>query len=156
MNELVKGSGPHRFEPGNMHGKGRPKGARNKIGADLIDAMDRITSNPELAEAHVMRLYNDFPEAFAKLWAMIGIAKESVSKLQIEQKLPGNLDPESYATLRRVVQLIESYAPAGAEPGDVFETVEAALIRAFEAPQPMAIEHKPAMPMVLAPPPYSR
>jgi hypothetical protein len=153
MNELVKGSGPHRFEPGNMHGKGRPKGARNKIGADLIDAMDRITSNPELAEAHVMRLYNDFPEAFAKLWAMIGIAKESVSKLEIETKLPGNLDRESYGALRRVVELVDRLAPT-VEPQEVFETLERALIQSYAPSEPVAmIEHAP---VIIPPPPYSR
>jgi hypothetical protein len=80
--------------------------------------------------------------------------------LQIEQKLPGNLDQQSYATLRRVVELVDRFAPA-TDPEEVFSTVEAALIRTYAAPEPLAIEHAPAMPMAIdapiaafPPPPY--
>jgi hypothetical protein len=94
------------------------------------------------------------------------LPREVEAKLQIEQRLPGNLDAQSYGTLRRLVALIDSLAPA-TDPEEVFSTVEAALIRAYEAPEPeqLAITHSPTLAMMpiataepvtvaLPPPPY--
>jgi hypothetical protein len=77
--------------------------------------------------------------------------------------LPGNLDAGSYATLRRVVELVDRFAPA-TDPEEVFSTVEAALIRTYAAPpEPLAITHQPGIPLPMAmdnasvimpPPPY--
>jgi hypothetical protein len=47
--------------------------------------------------------------------------------ITVEQRTPGNLDPEAWATLRRVLDVIQASAPAGADPGQVFETIETAL-----------------------------
>jgi hypothetical protein len=44
----------------------------------------------------------------------------------IEQRTPGNLDPDEWAILRRVIDLIQQNAK-GAELGPVLETIENAL-----------------------------
>ena len=46
--------------------------------------------------------------------------------ISVEQRVPGNLDPDEWATLRRVIDLIQVNAP-GAERGPVLETIENAL-----------------------------
>ncbi len=47
--------------------------------------------------------------------------------VSVQQQAPGNLDAESWATLRRVLDLIAVHAPAGSEPSAVFELIENAL-----------------------------
>jgi hypothetical protein len=44
----------------------------------------------------------------------------------VEQRTPGNLDPDEWAILRRVIDLIQANAK-GAELGPVLETIEKAL-----------------------------
>jgi hypothetical protein len=151
-----------RFQAGNQHG-GRTKGARARLSDKFFTALS--ADFDERADVVIAAVRENDPSTYLNIVARL-MPKELEARLQIEQKLPGNLDPQSYGTLRRVVELVERYAPAGAEPGEVFETVEAALIRAFEAPQPLAIEHKPVLTMeaiehapvtvALPPPPYSR
>jgi hypothetical protein len=46
--------------------------------------------------------------------------------ISVEQRTPGNLDPDEWAILRRVIDLIQQNA-AGAELGPVLETIENAL-----------------------------
>jgi hypothetical protein len=46
--------------------------------------------------------------------------------ISVEQRTPGNLDPEEWAILRRVIDLIQANAK-GAELGPVLETIENAL-----------------------------
>jgi hypothetical protein len=41
----------------------------------------------------------------------------------VEQKTPGNLEPEAWASLRRVLDLIQA-AGADGDPRDVFEMIE--------------------------------
>jgi hypothetical protein len=142
-----------RFQPGNRLG-GRPTGARQRLAEKFLENL--AADFAEHGETVMQTVRRDDPTAYFTTVAKL-LPREVEAKLQIESKLPGNLDPQSYATLRRVVELIERYAPAGAEPGGVFEAVEAALIRAFEAPEPMAITHAPVIempPIVLPPPPY--
>ena len=43
------------------------------------------------------------------------------------QRIPGNLEPDEWATLRRVLDIIQQCAPAGSDPSKVFETIEFAL-----------------------------
>jgi hypothetical protein len=149
-----------RFQAGNQHG-GRTKGARARLSDKFFTALS--ADFDERAEVVIAAVRENDPSTYLNIVARL-MPKELEARLQIEQRLPGNLDAESYGTLRRVVELIERYAPAGAEPGEVFETVEAALIRAFEAPKPLQIEHRPALAMdaiehvpvtvSLPPPPY--
>jgi hypothetical protein len=46
--------------------------------------------------------------------------------ISVEQRTPGNLDPDEWAILRRVIELIQATAPGG-ELGPVLETIENAL-----------------------------
>jgi hypothetical protein len=47
--------------------------------------------------------------------------------VNVQQSAPGNLKPDEWATLRRVLDIIQACAPEGAEPAQVFETIETAL-----------------------------
>lgn len=47
--------------------------------------------------------------------------------VSVEQRTPGNLEPDEWAALRRVLDIIQACAPEGAEPAQVFETIETAL-----------------------------
>jgi hypothetical protein len=46
--------------------------------------------------------------------------------ISVEQRTPGNLDPDEWAILRRVIDLLQQNAK-GAELGPVLETIESAL-----------------------------
>jgi hypothetical protein len=47
--------------------------------------------------------------------------------ISVEQRTPGNLDPDEWALLRRVIDLIQANAK-GADLGPVLETIETALL----------------------------
>ena len=49
-----------------------------------------------------------------------------VASILLLQQVPGNLDPDEWAILRRVIDLIQANAK-GAELGPVLETIENAL-----------------------------
>src|ERR1700733_10058857 len=134
-----------RFGAGNS---GRPKGSRNKLGSQFVENLQADFEDHGAGVIQRVRLED--PTAYFQTIARL-LPKELA--IAVEQRLPGNLDAGSYATLRRVVELIEHYAPA-ADPQSVFETLERALVAHYEPAQPLAIEHKPATPMVIAPPPY--
>jgi hypothetical protein len=141
-----------RFQPGNQHG-GRTKGARARLSDKCFTALQ--ADFEQHADAVFASVRENDPSTYANLVARL-MPKELEARLQVEQRLPGNLDADSYGTLRRVVELVDRLAPA-ADPQSVFETVERALIAAYVAPEPPQITHQPALPapMVLAPPPYS-
>jgi hypothetical protein len=61
--------------------------------------------------------------------------------ISVEQRTPGNLDPDEWAILRRVIDLIQVNAK-GAELGPVLETIENAL----RADQAKLIEAELSMP----------
>jgi hypothetical protein len=54
--------------------------------------------------------------------------------ISVEQRPPGNLEPNEWATLRRVLDIIQACAPDGAEPAAVFETIETALRAEYAKP----------------------
>lgn len=70
------------------------------------------------------RLAKDDPGKLAQI--AYGLLPRDVF-ITVEQRTPGNLDPESWEALRRVLDLIQAYAPAGSDPSKVFETIESAL-----------------------------
>src|ERR1700733_4728283 len=133
-----------RFGAGNS---GRPKGSRNKLGSQFVENLS--ADFDEHGAGVIRRVRDEDPTAYFTTIARLLPKELSVA---IEQRLPGNLDPDSWATLRRVIDLVEQFAPAGADPLTVFETIERALVAAYDAPKPLAIEHKPAV--ALPPPPY--
>jgi hypothetical protein len=119
---------------------GRPLGSRHKIAENVLGAFSLMTGAD--AETSLRALRDDDPGKFWQIAATLLPREVAVS---IQRTLPGNLDSESYATLRRVVELIDRLAP-DVDPLEVFSTVEAALIRTYAAPERLAIEHAPAMP----------
>jgi len=62
--------------------------------------------------------------------------------LNVAQAAPGGLEPDEWATLRRVLDIIQATAPDGVAPSLMFETIEHALRSEF------------ARPITVAPPPY--
>jgi hypothetical protein len=141
-----------RFGAGN---NGRPKGSRNKLGSQFVENLS--ADFDEHGAAVIQRVRLEDPTAYFTTIARLLPKELSVA---IEQRLPGNLDPDSWATLRRVIDLVEQFAPAGADPLTVFETIERALVTTYAQPEPLALEHKPSLPMpmetvaALPPPPY--
>lgn len=134
-----------RFGAGNS---GRPKGSRNKLGSQFVENLS--ADFDEHGAGVIQRVRLEDPTAYFTTIARL-LPKELT--VAVEQRLPGNLDPDSWATLRRVFDLIEQFAPDGADPLEIFATIERALIAAYaEQPKPLAIEHKP--PLVMPPPPY--
>jgi hypothetical protein len=125
-----------RFAPGNRLG-GRPKGARERLGAKFLQAL--ADDFDEHGEFVMQTVRKEDPTAYFTTVAKL-LPREVEAKLQIEQRLPGNLDPQSWSTLRRVIDMIEHLAPAGVDPGEVFATVEEALHQAYAEPAPLAIE----------------
>jgi hypothetical protein len=134
-----------RFGAGNS---GRPKGSRNKLGSQFVENLS--ADFEEHGAGVIQRVRLEDPTAYFQTIARLLPKELSVA---IEQRLPGNLDPDSWATLRRVIDLVEQFAPAGAEPQEVFSTVERALIAAYAQPEPMVTEHAPVI-AALPPPPY--
>jgi Family of unknown function (DUF5681) len=150
----------NKFKPGNPNWKpgqsgnpkGRPVGSRQKIAEQLLTAFAAV-----LDEDPVVALRELKQNDPAKFWTIASGLLPKETLLSVQQVVPGGLEPAQWAQLRRVLDLIERYAPA-TEPEEVFATVEAALIRAYEAPEPLAIEHQPTIAMetvaALPPPPY--
>jgi hypothetical protein len=129
-----------RFQPGNQFG-GRTKGARARLSDKFFDAL--AADFNERADVVIAAVRENDPAIYLNIVARL-MPKELEARLQVEQRLPGNLDPQSWATLHRVIDLIEQFGPAGADPLDVFETIERALVQAYAA-APLAIEHKPPL-----------
>ena len=138
--------------------KGRPKGAtRQTLAAHMIP--DIVQKWETHGAAVLEHLATNEPKAFAQIAASLLPREVAVS---IEQRLPGNLDPESWATLRRVLDAIAKAQLAGADPGELFAAIENFLRSEYARP----IEHAPAgragpaLPLQieaepnLAPPPY--
>jgi hypothetical protein len=137
-----------RFAPGNTLG-GRPKGARSRItekflqvlGADFDDHADEVIAS----------VRSEDPAAYLSIVAKL-LPKELEARVQVEQRLPGNLDPDDWATLRGVLDLIQTHAPAGVAPSEIFGFIEHALRSEFAKPV-LAIDAL-APPLALTPPPY--
>jgi hypothetical protein len=58
-----------------------------------------------------------------------------------DQRVPGNLEPEAWAALRRVLDIVERCAPSDAQPTEVFEAIEQSLRAHYARPvQSMEID----------------
>ena len=100
---------------------GRPLSARSKISerllADLADVWE------EHGVSVLQRLAVTDPGKLAQI--AYGLLPRDVF-ISVEQRTPGNLDPDEWAILRRVIDLIQVNAK-GAELGPVLQTIEDAL-----------------------------
>jgi hypothetical protein len=108
---------------------GRPIGSRNKLSESVIQdiAADWAIGGPET----IARVRMTDPATYFRVVASI-LPKDVL--VNVQQSTPGNLEPEAWATLRRVLDIIQASAPAGAEPSHVFETIENALRAEYAKP----------------------
>jgi hypothetical protein len=146
MNQQGRPPGNPQWQPGvSGNPAGRGIGARQRIAEKLLaefeTAMD--AGDPDALK----RLKGEDPAKFYTIATGL-VPRQLEAKLAVETRLPGNLDPQSWASLNRVIDLIARFAPAGADPSEIFETIERALVAAYA--EPRLIEHTPA----IEPPPY--
>ena len=108
---------------------GRPLGSRNKLSESVIQdiAADWAIGGPDT----IARVRMTDPATYFRVVASI-LPKDVL--VNVQQSVPGNLEPEAWATLRRVLDIIQASAPAGAEPSHVFETIETALRAEYAKP----------------------
>jgi hypothetical protein len=111
---------------------GRPLSARSRISEKLLADLAEVWEAQ--GESVLRRLAIEDPGKLAQI--AYGLLPRDVF-ISVEQRTPGNLDPDEWAILRRVIDLIQQNA-AGAELGPVLETIENAL----RADQARLIESK--------------
>jgi Family of unknown function (DUF5681) len=97
---------------------GRPPGSRNKYSEDVLTVManDWAAGGADV----VARVRATDPSTYLRVVASI-LPKDVL--VNVQQSVPGNLQPEAWASLRRVLDLIESCGASG-EPQEVFEMIE--------------------------------
>jgi hypothetical protein len=100
---------------------GRPLSARSKISEKLLTDLADVWE--EHGVSVLQRLAVTDPGKLAQI--AYGLLPRDVF-ISVEQRTPGNLDPDEWAILRRVIDLIKTNAK-GAELGPVLETIENAL-----------------------------
>jgi hypothetical protein len=100
---------------------GRPLGSRQKISEKLLTDLAEVWEDQ--GKTVLARLAVDDPGKLAQI--AYGLLPRDVF-ISVEQRTPGNLDPDEWAILRRVIDLIQTNAK-GAELGPVLETIENAL-----------------------------
>jgi Family of unknown function (DUF5681) len=112
---------------------GRPIGARQKLSEKMLGDLEAVWGAPEsdgtggestTGREVLRKLAKDDPGKLAQI--AYGLLPRDVF-ISVEQRTPGNLDPDDWATLRRILDIIQASAPAGVEPGKIFETIENAL-----------------------------
>jgi hypothetical protein len=114
---------------------GRPVGSRQKIAEHVLSTFEAVLGEDPVTALRELRA-ND-PGRF---WTIAANLLPKEVALSVQQATPGNLNPDQWAQVVKVLNLIEAYAPAGADPGEIFATIERALVAAYE--------HQ------LSPPPY--
>ena len=120
MNQQV--SKGHRWPKGQSgNPAGRPVGARPRISEQLLAEIASVWE--EHGVSVLQRLAITDPGKLAQI--AYGLLPRDVF-ISVEQRTPGNLDPDEWAILRRVIDLIQVNAK-GAELGPVLETIENAL-----------------------------
>ena len=101
---------------------GRPIGARQRISEKLL--ADLAVVWEVHGKAVLEELVTTDPGKLATI--AYGLLHRDVF-VTVQQQTPGGLEPEAWATLRRVLDIIQAGVPSGAEPSKVFETIENAL-----------------------------
>jgi hypothetical protein len=117
--KLQKSRPAHLWKPGQSgNPAGRPLSARSRISEKLLADLADIWA--EHGKSVLERLAKDDPGKLAQI--AYGLLPRDVF-ISVEQKAPGNLDPDSYAALRSLLNVIEQCGAIG-EPLRVFEMIE--------------------------------
>jgi hypothetical protein len=130
VNKQPKNRAATLWKPGESgNPAGRPIGARNKFSEDVIQAfaLDWAAGGPEA----IARVRLTDPSTYMRVMASI-LPKDVL--VNVQQQAPGGLDPDQWAALRRVLDLIQASVPDGTEPAQVFETIENALRAEYAKP----------------------
>jgi hypothetical protein len=122
---------------------GRPAGARQRIAEKLIADIAEVWE--ACGKEVLMRLAIEEPAKLATI--AYGLVPKDIF-LNVAQAAPGGLEPDDWAHLRRILDIVQATAPDGVAPSQVFETIESALRAEFAKP----IE--PAPVFYISPPPY--
>ena len=102
--------------------RGETDRSPHKFSEDVIQAfaLDWAAGGPEaIARARVRD-----PSTYMRVVASI-LPKDVL--VNVQQQVPGNLDPDDWANLRSILDRVKASQLAGAEPGRVFELIENAL-----------------------------
>jgi hypothetical protein len=102
-------------------GAGRPPASRSKFSEAFV--ADFMADWREHGPAVLERVRTNNPSTYIRVAAILVPKELNVS---VEQKAPGGLDADSYAALRRLLDIIQASGVEG-EPQAVFERIEAAL-----------------------------
>jgi hypothetical protein len=100
---------------------GRPVGSRSKLGDAFVESLQRKWQAE--GDEIIDRVARDNPEKILEVMARV-LPKELA--ISVEQKTPGNLEPEAWAALRRVLDIIQA-ANVDGDPQAIFERIEASL-----------------------------
>jgi hypothetical protein len=128
LNQQVKKPGNPAWVKGvSGNAAGRPAGSRQRIAEKLVADIADIWETH--GEAVLRHLATNEPAKFATI--AYGLLPRDVF-IKTEQAPPGDLTPDEWRALRRVVDLAIKYESAGADPETIFETVERALVAQYE------------------------
>lgn len=119
MNEQVKKRAATLWKKGQSGNlAGRPTGSRNKFSEDVVTAfaVDWAAGGPEV----IARVRQQDPSTYLRVVASI-LPKDVL--VNVQQQVPGNLDPEAWGTLRRLLDVIQASGVSG-DPGEVFQMIE--------------------------------
>src|SRR5262245_40163849 len=117
--KLQKSRPDHLWKPGQSgNPAGRPLSSRQKISERLLSDL------AEVWDAHGKRVLESLAISDPGKLATIayGLLPKDVFVRVEDQRAPGGLDPDAYASLRRLLDLIESCGAVG-EPQRVFEMI---------------------------------
>lgn len=123
-----------RFAPGNTLGR-RPKGARARLGEKFLQVL--ANDFDQHGDFVMQTVRTEDPSTYFTTVAKL-LPREVEAKLQVTQAPPGNLDPEEWTTLRRILDIVSAAAP-GAPAAHVFDVIEGALRGEFAR----TIDHAP-------------
>ena len=99
-------------------GAGRPVGTRSKFSEAFVT--DFMADWKEHGPAVLAQVRMNDPSTYIRVAAVL-VPKEM--RLEVEQKTPGGLEPDAYAALRRLLDVIEQCGAIG-EPQRLFEMIE--------------------------------
>ena len=108
-----------RWKPGQSGNPlGRPAGSRSKFSEAFVT--DFMADGREHGPDVLQRVRMTDPSTYLRVAAVL-VPKEM--RLEVEQKTPGGLEPDAYAALRRLLDVIESCGAVG-DPQAVFAMIE--------------------------------